>query len=66
MFVPKEALPRYLARYRLADIYLDTHPFGSHATVNDALFAGLPVLTLRRPRHGGAGIGVASAGGGSS
>lgn len=46
VFAPKEALPRYLARYRIADIYLDTHPFGSHTTVNDALFAGLPVLTL--------------------
>ena len=46
VFAPKEALPRYLARYRVADLYLDTHPFGSHTTVNDALFAGLPVLTL--------------------
>jgi len=29
----------------LADLYLDTAPFGSHTAVNDALFAGLPVLT---------------------
>ena len=40
-----EPVPRYIARYRLADLYLDTWPFGSHTTVNDALFAGLPVLT---------------------
>jgi protein O-GlcNAc transferase len=46
IFAPGEPLPRYLARYALADIYLDTYPFGSHTTVNDALFAGLPVLTL--------------------
>jgi len=46
MFAPKEALPLYLARFRLADLYLDTHPFGSHTTVNDALFAGVPVITL--------------------
>ena len=39
-----EPVPRYLARYRLADLYLDTWPFGSHTTVNDALSAGLPVL----------------------
>jgi protein O-GlcNAc transferase len=45
-FAPQEPLPRYLARFRLADLYLDTYPFGSHTTVNDALFAGLPVLTL--------------------
>ena len=46
IFSPSEPLPRYLARYRLADLYLDTFPFGSHTTVNDALFAGLPVLTI--------------------
>ena len=40
-----EPVPRYIARYRLADLFLDTWPFGSHTTVNDALFAGLPVLT---------------------
>jgi protein O-GlcNAc transferase len=46
LFAPNEPVPRYLARYVLADLYLDTHPFGSHTTVNDALLAGLPVLTL--------------------
>jgi protein O-GlcNAc transferase len=46
VFAPSEAAPRYLARYGLADLFLDTYPFGSHTTVNDALFAGLPVLTL--------------------
>jgi len=46
VFAPMEAAARYLARYRLADLLLDTYPFGSHTTVNDALFAGLPVLTL--------------------
>jgi protein O-GlcNAc transferase len=46
VFAPHEPAPRYLARFRLADLYLDTSPFGSHTAVNDALFAGLPVLTL--------------------
>ncbi len=46
VFAPLDAAPRYLARYALADLYLDTYPFGSHTSVNDALFAGLPVLTL--------------------
>jgi protein O-GlcNAc transferase len=46
VFAPQEPSPRYLARFRLAELYLDTYPFGSHTTVNDALFAGLPVLTL--------------------
>jgi protein O-GlcNAc transferase len=46
VFAPQEPVPRYLARFRLADLYVDTYPFGSHTTVNDALFAGLPVVTL--------------------
>jgi protein O-GlcNAc transferase len=46
VFAPQEPAPQYLARYRLADLYIDTYPFGSHTTVNDALFAGLPVVTL--------------------
>jgi len=44
-FASNEDLPRYLARFGLADLFLDTSPFGSHTTVNDALSAGLPVLT---------------------
>ena len=35
----------YLARYRLADLFLDTLPFNGGATASDALWAGLPVLT---------------------
>lgn len=46
VFAPTEPAPRYLARFRLADVFLDTVPFGSHTSVNDALYAGLPVLTV--------------------
>ena len=46
VFAPQEPAPQYVARFRLADLYLDTYPFGSHTAVNDALFAGLPVVTL--------------------
>lgn len=35
----------HLARYRLADIFLDTHPYNAHTTAADALMAGLPVVT---------------------
>ena len=35
----------HLARLRLADLFLDTLPYNAHATANDALWAGLPVLT---------------------
>lgn len=41
-------LPRaeYLARYRAADLFLDTFPYNAGTTASDALWAGLPVLTL--------------------
>lgn len=35
----------HLARYRQADLFLDTHPYGAHSTSADALMAGLPVVT---------------------
>ena len=35
----------HLARHALADLFLDTQPYGAHATAADALWAGLPVLT---------------------
>jgi len=42
-------LPRiedHLARYRLADLFLDSYPYNGHTTAGDALRAGLPVITL--------------------
>ena len=43
---PKVANPQHLARYPLADLFLDTAPYGAHTTASDALFMGVPVLTL--------------------
>ena len=37
--------PEYLARYRAADLFLDTLPYNAGTTASDALWAGLPVLT---------------------
>ncbi len=36
----------YLARYYIADLFLDTFPFNAGTTANDALWVELPVLTL--------------------
>jgi predicted O-linked N-acetylglucosamine transferase (SPINDLY family) len=38
-------VPEYLARYRAADLFLDTLPYNAGATASDALWTGLPVLT---------------------
>jgi predicted O-linked N-acetylglucosamine transferase (SPINDLY family) len=35
----------HVARNAAADLFLDTYPYGGHTTTNDALLAGLPVLT---------------------
>jgi predicted O-linked N-acetylglucosamine transferase (SPINDLY family) len=42
-----ERLPQtqHLARFRLADLMLDTFPYGAHTTASDALWMGCPVLT---------------------
>jgi protein O-GlcNAc transferase len=35
----------YLARFKIADLFLDTSPYNAGTTASDALWAGLPVLT---------------------
>lgn len=35
----------YLQRFRAADLFLDTMPYNAGTTANDALWAGLPLLT---------------------
>jgi len=46
VFAQKLANPSHLARYTLADLFLDTMPYGAHTTASDALWTGVPVLTL--------------------
>ena len=45
IFAKKVPNPRHLARYPLADLFLDTAPYGAHTTASDALWMGVPVLT---------------------
>jgi predicted O-linked N-acetylglucosamine transferase (SPINDLY family) len=46
VFAKRAALPDYLARYRRADLFLDSFAYNAGATAVGALRAGLPVLTL--------------------
>jgi predicted O-linked N-acetylglucosamine transferase (SPINDLY family) len=45
VYAQKLANPFHLARYSLADLFLDTTPYGAHTTASDALWTGVPVLT---------------------
>ncbi|MCS3446891.1 MULTISPECIES: tetratricopeptide repeat protein [Bradyrhizobium] len=46
VFAPRMSLPDHLARHRLAGLFLDSTPYNAHTTASDALWAGLPVLTI--------------------
>jgi predicted O-linked N-acetylglucosamine transferase (SPINDLY family) len=45
VFAPVVSVGAHVARNACADLFLDTYPYGAHTTANDALLAGLPVLT---------------------
>jgi predicted O-linked N-acetylglucosamine transferase (SPINDLY family) len=45
IFAQRVVPEQYLARYAIADLFLDTFPFNAGSTANDALWMGLPVLT---------------------
>jgi predicted O-linked N-acetylglucosamine transferase (SPINDLY family) len=47
IFAPRTNLSDHLARHKFADLFLDTFPYNAHTTASDALWAGLPVLTLK-------------------
>jgi len=47
VFAKRVPPDEHIARYRLADLFLDTLPYGAHTTASDALWAGLPVLTCK-------------------
>jgi predicted O-linked N-acetylglucosamine transferase (SPINDLY family) len=53
VFAPITGAHDHLARYPLADLFLDTLPYGAHTTASDSLWMGVPVLTM--PGRGFAG-----------
>ncbi len=46
VFAERKPNHEHLQRYQLADLFLDTFPYGAHTTASDALWMGVPVVTL--------------------
>lgn len=46
IFAKRMPLEEHLARQKLADLFLDTLPCNAHTTCSDALWVGLPIVTL--------------------
>ena len=45
VFAPRAAPPDYLARFQLADLFLDSFPYNGGTTASDCLWMGTPILT---------------------
>lgn len=45
VFAGRRINQEHLARYPLADLILDSFPYGAHTTASDALWMGVPVVT---------------------
>lgn len=45
VFAEKLPNPQHLARYGVANLFLDNFPYGAHTTASDAMWMGVPVLT---------------------
>jgi len=46
IFAPRAAMTEHLARHGAADLFLDTLTYNAHTTASDALWMGLPMITM--------------------
>lgn len=46
LFAPRTNIAQHIARQQHADLMLDTAPYNAHTTASDALWQGIPLLTL--------------------
>jgi len=45
IFAPRVGGDEHLARHKLAGLFIDTLPYNAHTTANDAMRAGVPLVT---------------------
>lgn len=46
IFAPRTSVDQHIARQQHADLMLDTTPYNAHTTASDALWQGIPFLTV--------------------
>lgn len=46
IFAPRMPIDQHIARQQHADLMLDTSPYNAHTTASDALWQGIPILTV--------------------
>lgn len=46
IFAPRTSVDQHIARQQHADLMLDTSPYNAHTTASDALWLGIPLLTV--------------------
>lgn len=46
IFAPRTTVDQHIARQQHADLMLDTTPYNAHTTASDALWQGIPLLTV--------------------
>ncbi|MBF0627365.1 MAG: tetratricopeptide repeat protein [Magnetococcales bacterium] len=46
IFAERKLNHEHMARYPLVDLMLDSTPYGAHTTASDALWMGVPILTM--------------------
>ena len=60
--ISRAARPQYLQHFNQIDIHLDTYPYNGHTTTCDALWMGVPTVSLAGATHASrAGLSVLSA-----
>lgn len=47
IFAPRTTIEQHIARQQHADLMLDTAPYNAHTTASDALWQGIPLLTVQ-------------------
>lgn len=47
IFAPRTSIEQHIARQQHADLMLDTAPYNAHTTASDALWQGIPLLTVQ-------------------